>query len=160
MPRYGCDLPHRPYPVTVHTGRAPQLTWYEHAFNCYYLMPPGHPTRGDYTPEIFHFHDSSIRSLRNMVMNSLPPLPISHSIEFFLGNLQTLPEGWSVTSLENMSVVQNQMDGDETISRHTGNTIIISVKVLDEVAGSMVPFDPFPSPTSPPRVLAWTPSCA
>ena len=156
--RYGCGSVHHPYYLTLNRNSTPELYIYQRVFNLYYLMPPGQHTRGDYTPQVFLFEDCTVGTLRSMIINSLPSLPPPHSIEF-LFDPRGHPECWTVTSLECTSPILLEEQAGQTIPLDTGSSIVVSIKAPNGPGGSVVPIYPFPSPASPPRVLAWTSSC-
>ena len=96
-----------------------------------------------------------------MIINSLPPLPKSHSIEFFRASYDppVPPIGWSVTSLQTTSSVLLEKDAALPIDPSL-DSIIVSIKSPDKTGQAMAPINPFKSLASPPRILAWTPSSA
>ena len=159
LSRYGCTSAHCPR-LTLSTNSEPLVYTYQCMLNFYYLVPPEQGASGDYTPQIFVFHDCSVKSLRYIIANALPSLPTPHSIEFFSFEPRENPTGWSVTSLESASPVLLEEHTEQTASLCSGSSIIVTVKALNGDGCSMVHINPFPSPASPPRVLAWVPSCA
>src|SRR4051812_10051041 len=100
--RYGCTSAHCPRLLTFANNSEPLVHTYQSMLNLYYLVP-GQGASGDYTPQIFVFHDCSVKSLRSIITNSLPSLPTPHSIEFFSFKPPNNPIGWSVASLESAS---------------------------------------------------------
>ena len=160
MSRYGCDPIHYPCLMTLNGGSSPLWSYYHRIFELYYLVPTGRDARDDYNPQIFVFNDCTVKSLRSIIISSLPPFQTSYSVEFFSYNPPVRPTGWSVTSLDLTSPILLEKDAAQSVPSFPGESIIVSVKVMGQVGRPMVPIDPFPSPTSPPKVLAWTPSCA
>jgi hypothetical protein len=157
--RYGGSA-HFPILIAPASGSSPQQYHFQRSFSLYYLIPSEAQIRGDYTPQIFVFHDCTVKALRSIIIDSLPTLPTPYSVDFFSGSPQGSSAGWSTTSLEGTSPILPAEDADQIIS-FDGSSIIVSVKAMHGVRGSMLSMlciDPFPSPAVPPRVLAWTPS--
>ena len=136
----------------------PHLAIEQRVYNLYYLLPPGGCTRGDYTPQIFISRECSVKTLISIIKNSLPSLPTPHAIEVFY-NLQERPVGWYLTSWGSTSPTLLDKYLEYDMTSNWGHSFVVSVRVLDVTAGCMVPFDPFPTPASPPKVLTWTPAC-
>ena len=157
--RYGCDSAQFPRLVTPNKASEPHVTYdQQRVFNVLYLLPPGGFIRGDYTPQLSISTQCSVKTLISIVVNSLPPLPTPNSIELFYGRHERLL-GWYATDWGSGGPYLVEKWAENMVGRGNSTSIVVSVKVLDEARGCMVPFDPFPSPEAPPRVLNWTPAC-
>jgi hypothetical protein len=157
--RYGCNSSHFPRPMNLNGSDEPQWSCYQRSFNLYYLLPPGNHTDGGFTPQLFVYDDCNVKSLRGMIIKSLPPISTSYSIEFFSCTPSIRPKGWSVTSSAGASPALLEKRAAQSISCCHGDSIIVSIKAPHWFGGSMTLVDPFQASASPPRVLAWMPSC-
>ena len=127
----------------------------------YFLLPPGGSPRGEYTPQIVILRNCLVKTLRSIIINALPTRSTC-SIEFFTP-FRTVPHGWYyVEDTHNAVLLDWQSDQTvESIDKFpVGSALCVSVKVLDEALGCMVPVDPFPPPACPPKILTWNSSCA
>ena len=159
--RYRCDSVHFPRLVMPEGPLAqPKIDHTPRIHKLYFLLPPGGSPRGEYTPQIVIPRNSLVKTLRSIIINALPTHSAC-SIEFFTPS-GTAPRGWYVESTQNAILLDWQSDQTvESIANlPAGSALCVSVKVLDEALGCMVPVDPFPPPACPPKILTWNSSCA
>ena len=132
--------------------------------NLYFLLPPGSSNfnSGPYTPRIVVPRKCLTRTFRSMIINALPAYPQGHSIEFLSAHIPTPPKGWYVSeeSLDWQHTTATLMEWQSNQEASVTYSVVVSVKVLDEAEGCMVPIDPCPAPTCPPQIITWSQLCA
>ena len=107
--------------------------------------------RGPYASQLFVLRESTTTLVRTIIISALPAPTIRSSIEFFAehsgaGNRCSAVLHWW------MSPVLLEWQSDKVMEIGNGESIWVIVK-LDEATGLMIPIDPFPPPTCPPKVL-------
>ena len=140
--------------VMPSNDRTPHLEPAPRTFKLYFVLPPGVCTRDGYTPQVVVSLQCASKTIRSIITNSLPPLPKAHSVEFFCYSVPPQAGCYLMGPVNSHPVLL-----ESNLGHIGGDSIIVSVKVLDEERGCMVQIDPFPHPAYPPRILTWSPSC-